>query len=62
MKPMRFFESGAVERNRTSTGIAHSDLNAARLPFPPRPQGVPAQSALPAYGFRLALLQARRLP
>src|SRR3954454_8178694 len=30
-------ESGAVERNRTSTGKAHSDLNAARLPFPPRP-------------------------
>ena len=30
---------GAVERNRTSTGYAHSALNAARLPIPPRPHG-----------------------
>jgi hypothetical protein len=30
--------SGAVERNRTSTGYAHSALNAARLPVPPRPR------------------------
>ena len=28
---------GAAERNRTSTGKAHSALNAARLPVPPRP-------------------------
>ena len=30
-------QDGAVERNRTSTGYAHSALNAARLPVPPRP-------------------------
>ena len=40
MKPMLFFEVGAVERNRTSTGYAHSALNAARLPIPPRPHGM----------------------
>jgi hypothetical protein len=39
MNPMLFFEDGAVERNRTSTGYAHSALNAARLPIPPRPHG-----------------------
>ena len=35
----RFWGFGAVERNRTSTGYAHSALNAARLPIPPRPHG-----------------------
>ena len=39
MKAMLIFVSGAVERNRTSTGYAHSALNAARLPIPPRPHG-----------------------
>jgi hypothetical protein len=41
MNTTPIFKSGAVERNRTSTGKAHSDLNAARLPFPPRPLGFP---------------------
>ena len=40
---------GAVERNRTSTSIAHSALNAARLPVPPRPQiFCPYPGCLPA--------------
>jgi hypothetical protein len=50
MKPMTFFGSGAVERNRTSTSEAHSDLNAARLPFPPRPRFF--EAFCPGYGYR----------
>ena len=30
-------EIGAVEKTRTSTRLRNSDLNAARLPIPPRP-------------------------
>ena len=39
MRSTPILRIGAVERNRTSTGYAHSALNAARLPIPPRPHG-----------------------
>ena len=59
MKSMPEFGSGAVERNRTSTGIAHSDLNAARLPIPPRP--LKMIRAFPGYGEVDALQQGMPL-
>jgi hypothetical protein len=53
MNTTPIFKSGAVERNRTSTGEAHSDLNAARLPFPPRPLGF-SEAFPPGYGLHAA--------
>jgi hypothetical protein len=55
MKTMPIFRDGAVERNRTSTSEAHSDLNAARLPFPPRPRIFGAFR--PGYGYQLRFRQ-----
>ena len=64
MKSNARLENGAVERNRTSTGKAHSALNAARLPVPPRPHWLePAlgRAAVPCSKPRLGE-QARRQP
>ena len=36
--PTRFFISWWGRRESNSHGLPHSDLNAARIPIPPRPQ------------------------